>query len=215
MSATCTAPTATDAGARYVWSRPELRVIMLMLFLVVTFGVNFQIFISTMSVSVFHVGARTFGGIMSVMAVGSISGALLAARRERPTIALLTVGSAVFAAGLGVAALMPDVRPFALALVVVGIAAQTVTTSSLSLVQLGADPAMRGRVVAILLAVSLGGTPLGAPVVGWVADHLGPRFGMGVGVIACLAAACIGGAYLLAAQRDEASEAIALGGETR
>ena len=107
-------------GARYVWGRADLKVVLAMLFLVATFGINFQIFISTMSVSVFHVGAGTFGGVMSVMSVGSLSGALLAARRERPSIGLLAGASALFAVGLGLAAAMTDFRLFALFLVVVG-----------------------------------------------------------------------------------------------
>jgi MFS family permease len=81
-------------------------------------------------------------------------------------------------------------------LVVIGVAAQTFTTTVISTVQLATAPAMRGRVMAILLAVAMGGTPLGAPIVGWVSDRLGPRWGLGVGAASGLAAAAVCLRYL-------------------
>ena len=160
-------------GFRYVWKRPDLKAILLVLFLIGTFGLNFPIFISTMSVTVFHAGASRYGLLTSLMAVGSVAGALLAARREKPRLVLLFVGAAFFGLGLALAALMPDYWLFGLALVVVGASAQTLTTNGA--VQLSTEPAMRGRVMAILLALALGFTPLGAPIVGWVAGTFGPR----------------------------------------
>jgi MFS family permease len=79
----------------------------------------------------------------------------------------------------------------------IGLSAQTFTTTSLSTAQLSTDPAMRGRVIAILLAIALGGTPLGAPIVGWVADRFGPRWAMGVGAASGFAAAIVGLRYLI------------------
>ena len=184
-------------GFRYVWSRPDLRTIVSMLFLVGTFGLNFPIFISTMSVKVFHVGASRYGLLTSMMAVGSVTGALLAARRARPGMVLLVASAAWFGLGFLLAAIMPGFWWFGLALVLVGVSAQTFTTSTISLVQLSTAPAMRGRVIAILLAVALGGTPLGAPLVGWIADRWGPRWALGVGAAAGLAAALIGLCYLV------------------
>jgi Arabinose efflux permease len=183
-------------GFRYVWSRPDLKAILLMLFLVGTFALNFPIFISTMSVTVFHAGASQYGLLTSILAVGTVAGALLAARREKPGIALLLVGVAVLAVGFLLAAVMPNYGLFGLALVVLGVSAQTVTTSTISLVQLSTAPAMRGRVMAILLAIAMGGTPLGAPMVGWVADAFGPRWALGVGAAAGAAAAWVGVHYL-------------------
>ncbi|MGJ7505999.1 MFS transporter [Variovorax sp. GT1P44] len=184
-------------GFRYVWNRPDLRAVLSMLFLVATFGLNFPIFISTMSVGAFHGGPGQYGLLSSTMAIGSVTGALLAARRSKPHLGLLVVGSAVFGLGCLSAALMPHVVAFGLALVVTGVAAQTLTTSTNSLVQLSTDPALRGRVIAILLATLLGSTPIGAPVVGWVADTFGPRWAMGVAAAAGLASACIGLRYLV------------------
>ena len=184
-------------GFRYVWRRPELKAPMLMLFLIGTFGLNFQIFISTMSVTAFHANAGLYGLLTSTMAIGSVSGALMAARRARPHIALLLAAATCFGTGCAVAALMPNYWLFGTALVGTGMATQTFTTSTNSLVQLSTEPAMRGRVVAILLAVALGGTPLGAPVVGWVADHFGPRWALGVGAAGGFAAALVGLHYLV------------------
>lgn len=184
-------------GFRYVWRRDDLRTVLLMLFLIGTFGLNFPIFISTMSVTVFHVGAGRYGLLTSMMAIGSVSGALLAARRDKPRIGLLFASAALFGAGCALAAVMPVYTLFGAALVIVGVAAQTVTTSTNSFVQLSTEPAMRGRVIAILLAAALGGTPLGAPMVGWIADHVGPRWALGVGALAGLTGAASGLVYLL------------------
>jgi MFS family permease len=184
-------------GFKYVWTRPDLKAALLMLFLIGTFGLNFPIFISTMSVTAFHAGAGQYGVLSSTMAIGSVTGALLAARRARPRMALLLGAAAIFGVGCTVAALMPNYVLFGMALVVIGVSTQTFTTSTNSLVQLTTEPAMRGRVIAILLAIALGGTPLGAPVVGWVADRFGPRWALGVGAASGFAAALVGLLYLV------------------
>lgn len=178
-------------GFRYVWRRDDLKAILVMLFLIGTFGLNFQLFISTMAASVFHVDARGFGVLSSMMAVGTVSGALLAARREQPRFRHLWFGAALFGLGCTLAALAPSYWLFAAALVLTGIAAITFMNSTNSLMQLSTEPAMRGRVMALRLAVALGGTPIGAPVAGWVANHLGPRWALGVGAASGFAAALV------------------------
>jgi MFS family permease len=190
------APGSFVEGFRYVRKRQDLRAILLMLFLFGTFGLNFPIFISTMSVSVFHKGAGQYGLSSSIMAVGSVTGALLSARRAKPHIALLFTVAATFGLGLALAALMPSYPLFCAALVVIGVSAQSFTTTAISTVQLATEPAMRGRVMAILLAITLGGTPLGAPIVGWIADAFGPRWALGVGAAGGLSAALVGVRYL-------------------
>jgi MFS family permease len=182
-------------GFRYVWSRPDLKAVLFMLFLVGTFGLNFAIFIATMSVSAFHAGSGQYGLLTSIMAVGSVIGALLAARRAKPDLGLLLTSATVFGFGCALAAIMPNYGLFGVALAIIGVASQTFTTSTNSYVQLSTDPSMRGRVIAILLAIALGGTPIGAPVVGWVADTFGPRWALGVAAAAGFAAAAVAIGY--------------------
>lgn len=190
------APGSFVEGFRYVWKRPDLRAILLMLFLIGTFGLNFPIFISTMAVSVFHAGAGAFGLLTSMMAIGTVAGALLAAGRERPRIELLFTGAALFGAGCALAAIMPTYWLFGLVLVLIGVSALTVTNSTNSLMQLSTEPAMRGRVMAIRLAIAMGGTPIGAPIVGWIADRFGPRWALGVAAASGFAAAIVVVHYL-------------------
>ena len=179
-------------GFRYVWGRPDLKAILIILFLIGTFGLNFPIFISTMAVSVFHADARGYGLLSSIMAIGTVAGALLGARRDRPRFSLLLVGSAVFGIGCTLAAIAPDYWLFAAALVVIGVAALTLTNTTNSLMQLTTEPAMRGRVMALRVGIALGGTPIGAPIVGWVANHCGPRWALGVGAMSGFVAAIVG-----------------------
>jgi MFS family permease len=111
----------------------------------------------------------------------------------------------MFGVTCAAAAFAPFYLAFGMILFTVGVAAQTFTTSTNSLTQLTTDPAMRGRVIAILMAIALGGTPIGAPIVGWVADQFGPRWALGVGAAAGILAAAIAAIYLAgrrAAQPD-------------
>ena len=179
-------------GFRYVRSRPDIMVILVMVFLIGTFGLNFPIFISTMSTTVFHQGAAAFGVLSSVMAVGSVVGALLSARRDKPRLRFLFVSSAVFGIGCTAAAVMPGYWEFAIALALVGLAAQTMMTTANGAVQLSTPAPVRGRVMAIYMAIFMGGTPLGAPIVGWVANEFGPRWALGVGAASGILAALVG-----------------------
>ncbi|CAM5451713.1 MFS transporter [Leifsonia shinshuensis] len=184
-------------GFRYVRRRPDIIVILVMVFLIGTFGLNFPIFISTMSVSVFHQGAGEYGILSSIMAIGSVIGALLAARRERPRVSLLFAGAAFFGTGCAIAAVMPTYWLFAVALIIIGVSSQTLMTTANGTVQMTTDPLLRGRVMAIYMAIFMGGTPIGAPIVGWVADTFGPRWAMGVGAASGFAAALVGVFYLV------------------
>jgi MFS family permease len=186
-------------GFRYVWSRPDLTAILVMLFLIGTFGLNFPIFISTMAVGVFHTDARGFGVLSSIMAVGTTAGALLAAGRARPRFTSLLIGAATFGLGCTLAAIAPNYWLFAGALVIIGVAALTFTNATNSLMQLTTEPAMRGRVMALRVGIALGVTPIGAPIVGWIADHPGPRWSLGIGAASGFAAAVVA-AYALRRQ---------------
>ena len=184
------------AGLRYVWQRPDLVAVLVMLALIGTFGFNFAIFISTMSVTVFHGDASQYGLLTSAMAVGTMSGALLSARRPLPGMVLMGGAAAAFGVTLALAALMPSPWLFAIVLFFVGLAALTFMTASNSMMQLTTERTMRGRVLALRIAVVMGGTPLGAPLVGWVVDRFGARWALLVGAMSGLAAAAVAIAYL-------------------
>jgi len=183
-------------GFRYVWARADLKAILIMLFLIGTFGLNFPIFISTMAVSVFHADARGYGLLSSIMAIGTVSGALLSAGREQPGFPALLVGACLFGIGCALAAIAPGYWFFAAALVLIGVAALTFTNTTNSLMQLSTEPNMRGRVMALRIGVAMGGTPIGDPIVGWVADHMGPRWALGVGASSGFAAAIVALVFL-------------------
>ncbi len=182
-------------GLRYVRKRPDLGAILLMLFLIGTFGFNFPIFISTMAVNVFHTDAQGFGLLSSLMAAGTLSGSLFAASQMKPSLASLLAGAGVFGLGCSMAALAPSYWWFAGALMIVGAAALTFVNGTNSMMQLSTEPGMRGRVMALRVSIALGGTPIGAPILGWVANHFGPRWALAVGAgaafTATLVAACV------------------------
>ena len=178
-------------GLRYVRGRPDLVAILLMLFLIGTFALNFPIFISVMAVRVFHADARGYGMLSSIMAVGTIVGAVLSARRDRADFTTLLWSAGLLGVGFTLAALAPGYWTFAAALIVVGVAYMTFVTATNGLMQLSTEPAMRGRVMALRVAVALGGTPIGAPTVGWIADRFGPRWALGVGALSGFAAAAV------------------------
>ncbi|MHB8252500.1 MAG: MFS transporter [Acidiferrobacter sp.] len=179
------------AGLRYVWSRPDLRAIIVMLLLFGMFGLNFQILVSITAVSVFHTNARGYGILSSVMAIGAVLGALIAASGDRTGFMSLLIGAVVFGLGCMMAAVAPDYAVFAVALAIIGLATMTFTNATNSLMQLTTEPAMRGRVMALRVGVALGGSSIGAPIVGWLANHFGARIALGVVSASGIAAAIV------------------------
>ncbi|QJR11020.1 Enterobactin exporter EntS [Usitatibacter rugosus] len=190
-------PGSVGEGFRYVLGRADLMAVMSMLFLVATFVMNFAVYVSTMAVTVFGTGSGGFGLLSSMLAIGSVTGALASARREKPR-AILLVASGFFMAVLfTVAALMPTYLSFGIALMALGWSLQTFMTTANSTVQLSTDPAMRGRVMAIYMSIVNGCTLFGAPFVGWVANRHGARWSLMVGATAGLLAAVVGIRYLV------------------
>ena len=177
------------AGIRYVARRADLVVVFVMVFLVGTFGFNFAIFTATMARVEFGRGAGEFGLLSSILAVGSVAGALLSARSERPRLRVIALAALGFAGTMIVAALMPTFELFAVSLIPVGFFALTMITSANAYVQTTTRARIRGRVMALYLTTFLGGTPIGAPLLGLVANELGARWAMGVGALAGLLAA--------------------------
>lgn len=192
-------------GLRYVRSRPDLMLVLVIVGMVGTFGLNFQMTTALMATSVFHKGAGEYGLLGSIMAVGSLSGALLAARRERPRLRLVVGAAFAFGVSSSIAAVMPTYTLFAVALVPVGLSSLTLMTSANASIQLSVAPQMRGRVMALYMAIFMGGTPIGAPVIGWVGAQFGARWTIGVGGIVALATAIAAVAWLVHTRRVRVS----------
>jgi MFS family permease len=175
---------AIREGVTYVRSRPDIMLVMALVFVLGTFGMNFQITTALMATKEFGKGPEEYGLLGSIMAIGSLTAALLSARRARPRLRILLVAFAGFTLSSGLAALAPSYPLFALALVPVGLSALTALTTANAMVQLSVDSAMRGRVMALYMAIFMGGTPLGAPLIGWIGDVWGPRWTIGIGTLA-------------------------------
>ena len=174
------------AGLRYVRRRSDILVIMVVVGVVSTFGLNFQLTSALMARTEFDKGAGEYGILGSVMAIGSLAGALLAARRERPRVRLVIGAAFAFGIADGVMALMPTYPSFAVACIPVGLASLTMMTAANATIQTTTDPAMRGRVMALYMIVFLGATPIGSPLVGWIGESFGARWAIGVGAIMSL-----------------------------
>ncbi|BAS13977.1 major facilitator superfamily protein [Arthrobacter sp. Hiyo8] len=151
-------------------------VVLVAIFIMGTFGLNFVLFIAAMVGTEFGMDAGAFGLLNSVMAIGSVTGALLSARRGRPRMRLIFAAAGGFGLASGLAALAPNYTMFALALIPCGLFALTMITSANGYVQSTTEPVMRGRVMALYMAIFMGGTPIGAPFVGWVSNVAGPRW---------------------------------------
>ena len=193
-------PARLADGFRYVARRPDLVVIFSMVFLLGAFGMNFPIFASTMALE-FGRGADGFGLLSSFVAVGSLAGALLAARRERARMRLVILGAGGFAVASALSVVAPSYAAYAATLVLTGFCIVTMLTTANGYVQTTTDPALRGRVLALYMAILLGGTPVGAPVVGWVAGEFGPRAAIGLAAVMAFVACGIGVAWTLASGR--------------
>jgi MFS family permease len=173
-------------GARYVRGRSDILVIMVVICVVSTFGLNFQMTSALMARAEFGKGAGEYGILGSVLAIGSLAGALLAARRERPRVRLVIGSAFAFGVATGVQALMPTYLSYAVACVPVGLASLTMLTAANTTIQMSTDPVVRGRVMSLYMIVMLGATPVGSPVVGWIGETFGPRWAIGIGSITAL-----------------------------
>lgn len=187
-------------GFRYVWARSDLKVVFVTVFLIGAFGMNFPIFASTMALE-FGAGADGYGVLSSVLAIGSLIGALLAARRDRARVRVVILAAGGFGIAAFVSAAMPTYLSYAVTLTFTGFMIVTLLTTANGYVQITTDPALRGRVLALYMAVIMGSTPVGAPIAGWVADAFGPRAAIMLGGTAGFIACAIGVAWVLTSGR--------------
>lgn len=187
-------------GLKYVKNRPDLLVIMISIFLIGAFTMNFQIFSSTMAVE-FGRGAGEYGIISSVLAVGSFVAALIAASRQRARLRVVILSSGLLGVAMAISAVMPDFYSYTASNALIGFASVSTLVTANGYVQTTTPSWVRGRVMTIYMAVLLGGTPLGAPITGQIANTYGPQWAIGVGAIGALVACALGMIWLMASQK--------------
>ena len=180
-------PGAIREGFAYVRARPDLLLILAIVFSAGTFGLNFQMTSALMATEIFDKGPREYGLLGSFLAVGSLSGALLAARREHVRQRLVIISGLVFGALVTISGLMPSYLTFALVTPLIGISALTLITSANAYMQLNTDAGVRGRVMALYMMIFMGGTPVGAPVIGWIGEAFGARWTLVLGGLLTIA----------------------------
>ena len=189
------------AGLAYAWRIDELRVPLIMMAVIGTLAFNFQTVLPLFAVRDLDGQDLTFSLLMSVVSVGSLLGALRSARRTNMSVRTVSLSAAGFGAAMLALAIAPN-QPVAFAVgAVMGFTSILFMTASTAIVQLRADPMMRGRVLALQAIVFLGSTPIGGPIVGTLSERLGARYGLALGAIATLGAAAYG---LLTVRRDDA-----------
>jgi MFS family permease len=197
------APGQLRAALRYVWATPALRTPLAMMAVVGTLSFNFQVLLPLLARFTWDGNATTYAALTSAMGVGSVLGALAASARGRVSVWLLAGSSIAFGVLTLAAAGAPVFALQVVALVPLGAASVTFAAGVNSSLQLASDPAMRGRVMALYSVVFLGSTPIGAPIVGWIAETAGPRAGLLVGGLAAL----VTGVVVAAVRHDARDDA--------
>ena len=163
-------------GIAYAKARPDIYVVMLMVFFLATFGLNFQIFNALMATQEFGLGPASFGLMGTFIAIGSLSGAIGSARLERfRNTKFVIKGGIAFSLSIMVLSIIPSYSLYILWLPICGVTALTTLVSANSIVQTSTDPAIRGRVMGLYLLIFMGGTPFGSPLIGATTDLVGIR----------------------------------------
>jgi MFS family permease len=180
-------PGAIREGVSYVRARPDLLLILAIVFSAGTFGLNFQMTSALMATEVFGKGPTEYGLLGTFLAVGSLTGALVAAGRTHVRHRLVIGAGLVFGAVVTIAGLMPSYLTYALMTPLIGLSALTLITSANAYMQLNTEPGMRGRVMALYMMIFMGGTPAGAPVIGWIGQTFGARWTLVLGGLLTIA----------------------------
>ena len=184
-------------GLAYVKHRPDIILIMALVFIHGTFGMNFQLTNALMSTEAFGKGVEEYGIVGSVMAIGSLGGALLAARREKPRLRYLLGAMGLFSLCTLFVGLAPNFLFYTLMLIPTGLSALTVMVTANSMIQLSVAPEVRGRVMALYMAVFMGGTPVGSPVIGWIGETFGARWTILIATVTCGIAVVVATIYVM------------------
>jgi MFS family permease len=186
-------PQQLRSALRYVAARPHVAWTIALVGVVGTFGLNFPVVLTAMAHDTFSRGAGLYGLFNIVIAVGATTGALIAGGRSHTRLRLIIATGAAFGLAQAAAALAPGLGLFLVALVLMGVSNLAFQAMANSSVQLWVEPAVRGRVMGLYMLVFVGGTPLGAPIIGWITNHAGPRAGMAVcGLVPAAAAVVVG-----------------------
>lgn len=178
-------------GLQYALARPDLYVVMMVVFFVATFGLNMQIFNALMATKEFGKGPASFGLLGTYVAIGSLTGALISARLEKHRRTIFVIkGGVVFSLAIALLSIAPNYLWYSLWLPLCGFSALTMLITANSLIQVNSDPAIRGRVSGIYLLIFMGGTPFGSPLIGWLVEVIGVRETIAlcgsISLIACL-----------------------------
>jgi len=200
------------AGVAYAFSVPELWIPLVMMAIVGTFAFNFNTVLPVFVTRDLGGSELMFTILLGVVSAGSLAGALATARRRSISVAQVAWCSLAFAATIGALAIVPTIA-FSLPIgVLMGAASIAFMTASTAIVQIRSDPQMRGRILALQSMVFLGSTPIGGPIIGWICDTFGARYGLLVGAVGALGAGLWGlrmargrERYEIGAQQAEAS----------
>ncbi|MGH9170907.1 MAG: MFS transporter [Acidimicrobiales bacterium] len=188
-------------GMRYVVRTPRLLVPLVMMAIIGTLAYEFQVVLPVVADGVFHGGSEVYGFLTAAMGTGAVVGGLITAMRGRIGLRTFTIGAVVFGAAIGLAAVSPTLALELVALGFVGWASVSFAATGNAMLQLEADPSMRGRVMSLWAVAFLGTTPIGGPLIGWIIAESNGRVGLGVGAISCAVAAVIGAVWLAAVAR--------------
>lgn len=191
------APGQLREGMKYVWKNPELRVPLIMMAVVGTLTYEFNVVLPALAAETFQSGAQSLGWLSAAMGVGAVIGGLISATRHSSGVKAIAAASIVFGFAVLLSAVMPNVLWSCVALIPVGAASIWFTTAGNSAMQLHTEPHMRGRVMSLWTVAFIGSTPVGAPIVGWVAETAGPRWALGVGAAAAVGAGLYGAKWAL------------------
>jgi MFS family permease len=179
-------------GLKYVRHEPRIGIPLLMMGLVGTLAYEFQVSLPVLAKETFHGGAETYGFLTAFMGAGAVVGGLVTATRGKTGLRALSIAAIVFGVAILVTSVSPVLGLAYGAMALVGWGSVSFLATGNSTLQLGSDPTMRGRVMALWAVAFLGSTPIGGPVIGWIIAQTNARVGLAVGGIACLLAACLG-----------------------
>ncbi len=195
-------------GLRYIRATPELRSILLMTAVVGTLAINYPVVLPLIAKLTFHGNAETYSWMTVSMGLGALVGALVVAHRQSPTGRLVFLSGIGFGVAILIASFAPTLALFVFFAAFLGAGQITFLATCQSTVQLEAEPSKRGRVMAVYTITVLGSTPIGGPIVGWISEQFGPRYGLAIGGVATLAVTLVFAHTLLRAPHRESSDMV-------